>query len=159
MTDLADTVSSNTHVSTVLGFTVLIGAGAGSFLQAGYGITQAILSPEEVTDCVGFMSIAQSLGIVVSLAIAGAIFENQAVDHVARTLPSYPRDQLRSAITGTYSSFLSSLNSPQTEKEVIHGIVEALSSVYIVVMVAGAVVTIIAILLPVRSPPFRFLRG
>ena len=86
-----------------------------------------------------------------SLAIAGAIFENQAVSHVAHILPAYPRGDLPNAITGTYSSFLNPISSPATQKDLIHGIAEALSLVYIVVMVAGAVVTIIAVLLPIRK--------
>lgn len=72
------------------------------------------------------------------------------MDHVARVLPGYQHDDLRNAITGTYSSFLNSVGTQQTKQEVIHGIVKALSSVYVVVIVAGAVVTIIAVLLPVR---------
>lgn len=37
-----------------------MGAGAGSFLQAGYGVSQALVSPEEVTDAVGFMSFGET---------------------------------------------------------------------------------------------------
>ena len=56
----SDTVSSSTAASAVHGFTVLMGAGAGSFLQAGYGVTQALVSPEEIADAVGFMSLGKS---------------------------------------------------------------------------------------------------
>ena len=95
--------------------------------------------------------IAQSLGIVVSLAIAGAVFENQAVSHLAKILPDYDRNVLRNSITGKRSDFLNSIPSAATQKDVINGIVKALSSVYLVVLVAGVIVTIIGILLPVRE--------
>lgn len=34
-----------------------------SFLQAGYGVTQALLKPEEITDAVGFMSFGIHLSV------------------------------------------------------------------------------------------------
>ena len=108
----------------------------GSFLQAGYGVTQALLKPEEITDAVGFMSfgihlsiafqvpslsfssylevcgnvnstgehLGQSMGIVISLAIAGTIFQNRAVSNVVSILPSVDTSSLHSAITGTDSA-------------------------------------------------------
>ena len=58
-----DTVSATTSSSAVYGYTVLIGAGVGSFLQAGFGVTQALVKPEEVTDAVGFMSFGMDLHV------------------------------------------------------------------------------------------------
>lgn len=87
------------------------------------------------------------MGIVVSLAIAGSIFQNRAVANVVRVLPNVDTDQLRSAITGTDSAYFTSLGSMERIK-VVEGIVKALSDVYIVVMVAGAVVVLLAIFLP-----------
>ena len=88
---------------------------------------------------------------MVSLSIAGAIFQNRAIDNIVTILPGQDRNTLRSAVTGTDSTFLSSL--VETERlRVIRGIVEALSSVYAVLIVAGATVFLAACFLPVSRP-------
>ena len=87
------------------------------------------------------------MGIVISLAIAGSIFQNRAVANVVRVLPGVDNARLRSAITGTDSAYFASLASTE-RTQVVDGIVKALSDVYVVVMVAGAVVVVLAIFLP-----------
>ena len=52
-----DTITTRSSVAEVYGYTILIGAGTGSFLQAGFAVTQASVSPEEVTDTIGFMGL------------------------------------------------------------------------------------------------------
>ena len=89
----------------------------------------------------------QSIGIVVSLAIAGTIFQNRAIQNTKLTLPGIDTSRLRSAITGTDSMYFASLGL-QDRQEVIKGIVEALRDVYIAVIVAGAVVVLLAVFLP-----------
>ncbi|KAF6218596.1 hypothetical protein HO133_005947 [Letharia lupina] len=138
------TVTATTLTSAVYGYTVLIGAGAGSFLQAGFSVTQALLEPEEITDA---SRLGQSIGIVISLAIAGAIFQNRAVSNVVSILPGVDISGLRSAITGTDSAYFASL-SPAERGSVTEGIVKALGDVYVVVIVAGATVILLAVFLP-----------
>lgn len=138
----------------------------GSFIQAGFAVSQMLVNPEEITEVVGFMSVGiyiqtkcfkcrpadqktgQSMGIVISLAIAGAIFQNQAVSNVFSILPNVEESSLRGAITGTDSSYFSTL-SPSDRAHVISAIATALSSVYIVVIAGGATVVVIACFLPV----------
>ena len=91
--------------------------------------------------------LGQSMGIVISLAIAGAIFQNRAVSNVVSILSAVNTSSLRSAITGTDSAFFTTLSSGQ-RASVLGGIVKALSDVYIVVIFAGATVTLLAIFLP-----------
>lgn len=90
------------------------------------------------------------MGIVVSLAIAGAIFQNQALSKIVRVLPHVDKASLREAITGTDSTYISSL-PPADRAKVIGGIADAIGSVYIVVIVAGATTVVLACFLPVRD--------
>ena len=55
------TISSNTEPSTVYGYTALIGIGVGSYLQAGYPISQCLVSSAEVADIIGFMSVGETI--------------------------------------------------------------------------------------------------
>lgn len=91
--------------------------------------------------------LGQSIGIVISLAIAGAIFQNRAVSNVVSILPGVDISGLRSAITGTDSAYFASL-SPAERGSVTEGIVKALGDVYVVVIVAGATVILLAVFLP-----------
>lgn len=88
------------------------------------------------------------MGIVISLAVAGAIFQNQALSNVLSVLPNVDEASLRGAIIGTDSTYFSTL-PPTDRAQVIRGIVAALSSVYVVLVCTGAVVVIIACFLPV----------
>lgn len=90
------------------------------------------------------------MGIVVSLAVAGAIFQNRAVTNVLRILPGVDITIIRGAITGTNSAYFSGL-APADGIRVIEGIVRALSDVYVVVIFAGTSVIILAIFLPVSD--------
>ena len=91
--------------------------------------------------------LGQSIGIVISLAIAGAIFQNRAISNVVSILPAVDTSSLRSAITGTNSAYFASL-SPAERGGVVDGIVKALGDVYVPVIVAGATVVLLAIFLP-----------
>ena len=92
-------------------------------------------------------NLGQSMGIVISLAIAGAIFQNRAVSNVVSILPGADTSSLRSAITGTDSTYFAGLSLGE-RVSVVDGIVKALSDVYIVVIIAGATVVLLAIFLP-----------
>ena len=145
-------------------YSVLLGAGAGSFLQAGYAISQALVEPSDIANVVGFMSVgksvfpnvthvlthfeAQSLGIVVSLGIAGAIFQNRAITKIQLILPFVDDGTLRSAVTGTSSNFLAGL-SPSLQDPVFAAIINALDDVYALVIAGGALTVVLALLLPV----------
>lgn len=87
------------------------------------------------------------MGIVISLAVAGAIFQNRAIGNVVSVLPEVDISSLRSAITGTNSAYFASL-SPTERRSVVDGIVKALNDVYVPVIVAGATVVLLAGFLP-----------
>ncbi len=87
------------------------------------------------------------MGVAVSLAIAGAIFQNRAVSNVVSVLAGIDISSLHSAITGIDSTYFASL-SPAEREGVVDAIVKALNGVYVVVIIAGATVLLLAIFLP-----------
>lgn len=91
------------------------------------------------------------MGIVVSLAIAGAVFQNHAFSKVVSILPDVDKSRLREAIIGTDSTYFGILSASDRSR-LLDAIVSALSSVYVVVIVAGATTLLIACVLPVSSP-------
>lgn len=117
---------------------MLVGVGAGAFIQASFSVAQAKVSRARASDAASFIALAQNLGIVLSLAIAGAVFQNRALDDLHRIIPNVPREVLRGAITGSGSALLK--DAPEHVRDMaLAAIVKAMSRVYYLVMIAGTI--------------------
>ena len=132
-----DTVDEKTSTSSVYGFIVLIGIGAGMFIQASFSVAQAKVTKDRAADAAGFISLAQNLGIALALAISGSIFQNKAVDGLRSVLPTVPIATLRNSVSGANSSLFQTL-TPDVGARVLAVIVNALSYTYVLVITAGA---------------------
>ncbi|KAL8643685.1 MAG: hypothetical protein Q9226_008188 [Calogaya cf. arnoldii] len=141
------TLDSHTSASAVYGYSVLIGIGTGSFLQASYGVSQALVSPEDIPNAIGFISIGQSIGVVLFLSVAGTIFSNEAIKAVTPILVGVSEAEVEGAIAGTSSSIFESLDEA-TRARVIEAIVQSLDKVYGIIIAGGALVFILAFFLP-----------
>lgn len=51
------TINESTLVANVYGYTILVGAGAGCYLAAGFAVMQALVPVEDVSNAVGFQAI------------------------------------------------------------------------------------------------------
>lgn len=107
------------------------------FIQAGFSVAQAKVSASRVSDAASFIALAQNLGIVLALAISGAVFQNKALDELQRLLPHMPRNELRGAISGTHSDAFKHI-SIDAREEALHAVVDAMSRTYYLVVAAGA---------------------
>ncbi|KAI4254387.1 MAG: hypothetical protein L6R42_007212, partial [Xanthoria sp. 1 TBL-2021] len=142
------TVDCNTSASTVYGYSVLIGIGTGSFLQASYGVSQALLDPEDIPNAIGFISIGQSIGVVLFLSVAGTIFNNEAIKAVTPILVGVSETEVEGAIAGTRSSIFETLDEA-TRARVVEAIIQSLDKVYGIIIAGGALVFILAFFLPI----------
>ena len=93
---------------------------------------------------------------MISLSIAGSVFQNKAVHNVQIILPDQNSVTVKDAVTGTFGPFIKSL-SPSEKTRVVEGIARAISEVYIYTIVAGAVVVILACCLPVSLHKNRLM--
>jgi MFS family permease len=140
------TVDPNTSVSKIYGYTVLIGLGVGMYLQASFSVAQAVVEPENVPPAVGFITCAQFLGITVALAIANNVFLNQSAEGIQKILPEMFHQDIQAAIEGATSNFVKNL-SPDLQKRVLGAIVDAISTTYALVIAAGALVTVLSLVM------------
>lgn len=53
-------MNSKTANANIYGYTILIGAGAGCYIVAGFSIVQSIVPPEDTANAVGAMTIGKS---------------------------------------------------------------------------------------------------
>ncbi|KAJ5649300.1 major facilitator superfamily transporter [Penicillium longicatenatum] len=136
---LMSTIDETSPISYVYGYSALIGIGAGMFIQTGFSVAQAKVSPTHAADATSFIAFAQNIGIVIALAISGSLFQNQALDSLQDLLPGIPRETLRGAISGSNSELIKKIPA-EAQAEVLHAIVHAMSHTYYLV-IAAAVMT------------------
>ncbi|KAB5571970.1 major facilitator superfamily domain-containing protein [Coniochaeta sp. 2T2.1] len=105
MTTITPTISN----SSLYGYTVLIGLGIGAFQSAGIGVACALAPPSEISNVVSVMTIAQVLGIILSLSVSGSVFTNRAIEKIAAALPGIPADEIAALITGASGHLYRSL--------------------------------------------------
>ncbi|KAJ6125639.1 hypothetical protein N7471_012956 [Penicillium samsonianum] len=140
------TVGQDTSESQVYGYTVLLGAGVGMFLQASFPVTQAVVAAENIAPAIGFITLAQFVGITLALAIANAILLNSSQQKIQQILPKVPASEIKLAILGAHSDLVQNL-SLDLKTQVLDAIVDAIAKTYILVIVGGALVAVSGLLM------------
>lgn len=144
-----------TSNAAIYGFSVFVGIGAGAFIQASFSVAQAKVPGSRASDAASFIALAQNLGIVLSLAIAGAVFQNKALDDLQKIIPGVPRELLRGAITGSGSALLA--EAPKHVRDMaLAAIVDAMSRVYYLVVVAGTLTVLGSLFMKVSDSSVFF---
>jgi hypothetical protein len=162
LTSIADTVDNSTSNGKIYGYNILIGAGTGSYIVAGFAIVQSLVPVHEIANAVGAMTIckslhntppttmsmnslaniycpnpAQDLGMVLFLAISGSLFHNIAVDKVGKALPDVSEMEIGNLIAGSSSKAFQALS--ETEKAlVIPEIANAMTTIWAFFLAAAA---------------------
>ncbi|PWY79291.1 MFS general substrate transporter [Aspergillus heteromorphus CBS 117.55] len=140
------TVDTTTSVAHIYGYTILIGFGVGIFSQASFSVAQAVVAPHMAASAVGFISCAQISGSTIALSIANCLFLNQSIEGIHQILPDIPTSEIEQTVSGTGSALFDSLTGTARD-EVLEALVEAINNSYILVMTAGALVTVLSLLM------------
>lgn len=138
------TVRADTSLARIYGYSVVLGSGVGMWLQASLSVAQAVVAPEEVPAAVGLVMLGQFVGICISLAIANTVFLNDARRAIQAILPSVSSETIGSAIQGSTSGFLDTLE-PDVKVRVLDAIIVAMDKAYILVIVAGSVTALLSL--------------
>lgn len=85
-----------------------------------------------------FINLGQMTGMTIGLTVANSIFLNLAQKYIQDALPSANPNQIKAAISGTGSAFISSL-SLQDQASVIHAIISAISKPYLLLVVVSSI--------------------
>jgi hypothetical protein len=121
---------------------VVVSFGAGLFVQLGFTVAQAKALTEDVPAATAFIGLAQTGGINVSLAMANAVFLNQAIRKLHAAFPTASQSEIMNAVSGTASGFLNALD-PGAKRVAIEQIVDTLREVFVYVIVAGGLVLLL----------------
>ncbi|KAL2204886.1 putative MFS drug efflux transporter [Sarocladium strictum] len=138
------TVDNTTSDSRIYGYTVLIGLGVGMFLQASFSVTQAVVAPADIPPAVGFMTLAQYVGITISLSVANAVFLNESQTSISDILPDVSDADIQASIEGAGGSFLNGL-SQEDQARVVGAIATAIGRAYVLVITACSLVAVLSL--------------
>jgi len=135
----ADTIDENTSNAKVYGYTIILGIGVGSYCQSGFSVAQMKAGPSaaEITFSVGFMTVAQMLGIAIGTGMSGAIFINTAEQGLRSLFPHASAADISAAVAGIGSGLISSAG-PVVEAEAVHAIARSIELAFLPVVAAGA---------------------
>nr|ART35015.1 putative Major Facilitator Superfamily transporter [Fusarium miscanthi] len=118
------TIDETTSNGKIYGYNILVGAGTGCYIVAGFAIVQSLVPTHEIADAV-----AQDLGMVLFLAISGSLFHNIGVDKVGSALPTASDAEIGNLIAGTSSAVFKAL-SEHEKALVIPEIAIAMKSIW-----------------------------
>jgi hypothetical protein len=137
------TVTELTPRANVYGFSILTALAAGMTLQMGYSVATVKAALPDVPNAVSMQNLAQIGGSVVALVISGQVFQSAAFDNLRVALGGrgFTDAQIRSTVAGTQSPVFTAL-SQELKAEAVRAITQAISKVYILVIVAGAVLVV-----------------
>ncbi|KAM3158144.1 MFS-type transporter pgmG [Botrytis cinerea] len=138
------TVDLDISLSRIYGYTVIIGARIGMWLQAFFSVAQAVVEPALIGAAVGFMTLAQFAGITITLAIANSVFLNTSQSRILDILPNVPLAEIQAAMQGSGTDFMKTL-SPDQKTAVLEAIVEAIGKTYILVIAAASLVAVLSL--------------
>lgn len=141
------TVDQQTPTSQVYGFTILLGVGVGMFLQASFSVAQAVVDVENIAPAISFITLAQTVGITMALAIANAILLNDSQAKIQAILPDVPLASIQASILGSRSELVKSL-SPELKVRVLDAIVEAIGKTYSLTIAGGGLVALLSLVMP-----------
>lgn len=138
------TLKTDTTAAHIYGYSALM-ATAGFCQQLGYTVSTVKVPPNEISDAVVFINIAQLGAIAISLSIANTIFQNVGVHNLQSAIGFLdPSDSdLRAALAGTSSTLLAGA-SETTKKLALDAIVSTVDKIYILPIVCGALILVSA---------------
>lgn len=112
------------------GYSVIVGIGGGCYLMSSFGAAPAVVEAHEALDAVGALSVAQGMGLVFFVSVAGIIYQNLGYKSIAPLVPADKLQDARDLLAGSSSSLFATLD-PDTASKVTVAIVQALDKTYL----------------------------
>ncbi|KAF4629080.1 hypothetical protein G7Y89_g9070 [Cudoniella acicularis] len=140
------TVTINTSIAAIYGYTVLAGLGVGSFSQAGFTVAQSLVPVESIPLVTGFLTCGQIGGAAIGVSIANSVFLNTAQKSIAAVLPKAPLSDVRGIIFGVGSGVITNLDAV-TKESVLQAVVSSFDKGFVISLTAGCLALVCAVFL------------
>ena len=140
------TVDIATSNAKIYGYSILIGTGAGCFVQLPFSVVQSLVPPQSIPKAIGFVTFAQLGAPSIMLSIINAVFLNEASRNIASAVTSIPRNAIISILSGVGSGTFTHLDLG-SQQQILGYIVQGLNKGYIVAMTSGGLAVILSLFL------------
>ena len=147
------TVSSDTSIANVYGYSIIIGAGTGLVFNLGFTVSGVTTMERtgnglDVQRVISMQNLSQLGFQTLSLLIGGQMFQSLSVQNLSRVLGplGYSQGEIRNAVAGTRSVLFQRL-SPAVQEDAVAAIINALSRVFALSIATGGVTVICAMLM------------
>jgi len=153
-------VTSTTPVGHIYGWEILAAAGTGIVWQTGYTVAGSKVKEEDVGAAIGYINVSQIGTTCIALAIAGSLFSNHGVIELNHALGSYnlPPAYLSGALAGKQSAIFTT-GEPAVQQLALEAVVKTISTVFIIVIPAGALLIICSLLMRWEKLKFKAVGG
>jgi hypothetical protein len=140
-------ITPNSQMGYIYGFTIITAIGSGLTLQISFPIA-ALKAPGHKVDALALQNMAQIGGTVISLLIAGLLFQSTAAANLARVLANtgFTDADIQSAIAGAKSNIFEELTG-DVRDDAILSITQAIQKSFILVIAGGGVLTTAGLLM------------
>lgn len=150
------TVTVDTSVSAIYGYSVLLGIGGGCFMLTAFGCVSDIVDTKDIFNAIGVISLVQCIGITFFPSLSGTIFQNVGARYVAPLLPSDYSEDPKVILAGASGTEWQSFTE-DVQAQLVVAIVDAMSNVYIMAIVACGITALLSPFLGVSDPTTVFL--
>lgn len=133
---LMQTINVSTSTSMLYGFSAIMGAGAGAFIQASFIVVQTKVSASDIPIAVALVGAGQVVGAVLGSAVAYSVFLNTATSSIAPILPQTSTSSIQAAIAGHGAEAFDSLDLA-AKNQVLEAVAGSLKNIWIQLSASG----------------------
>ncbi|KAI0176332.1 major facilitator superfamily domain-containing protein [Hypoxylon sp. FL1284] len=136
--------SSSTGV--IYGLTIIEAVGCGLTMTSAFTVATLTVKPEDVGASLNMQNYGQIGAQVISLAVAGQIYQSVGVRNLSEVLAGhgYAYSEIKDAVVGAQSALFSSLSGELRDRAIM-AVAEAMQSTMVMVPVAGGVMFLTAL--------------
>ncbi|CAO1597608.1 hypothetical protein XANCAGTX0491_001415 [Xanthoria calcicola] len=142
------TSTPTTPVAHIYGYSIPMGLGSGAYLMAGFNVVEKMVGPDELSNAVSFMAIAQDIGLILLLALAGSIYQNTTTARLRLLLASASSGEAADVdilLAGTSNDAFRSLRPESLKADVVREVTGGIAGVWALLMAAAAVSLVAAL--------------
>ncbi|KFY81031.1 hypothetical protein V499_00190 [Pseudogymnoascus sp. VKM F-103] len=139
------TVTESSSTSQIYGYSCLIGAGAGAYVQASFSVGQGKVSSEKATSVTSFMTFAQITAMTIAISSADSIFLNMSVLSLHELLPDVPIEQLKGIVAGVADSTVFDSLPDTVNRQALAIVIGSLSKTFALPLAAGALTLVLSV--------------
>ncbi|KAL7953316.1 major facilitator superfamily domain-containing protein [Trichoderma compactum] len=138
----------STSISVIYSLSVSNAVGTGLTLQIGYAVASLVVDPKDIGDAISLQNLSQIGANLISLVIAGQIFQSVAVRNLEKVLAgtSFSHNEIVNAVSGAQSTLFQQL-SGELRDQAVNAITQAIQQALILLPVGGGVILLAALIM------------